>query len=470
MNRCLLIPPFTVHSILTSIGIMLCYASIARPPQHVSRVTIPLRREELRRNRAASPTYRAKSRGASPTRLVSPIPDKRSHNMNQTQHKPASRGSDSIHQVAASQSQSVDAMMAAMHLNDHGAGENGTLSAPSDDRGYVPSGVSAGVVDNMGSIISHAVSSIGEEGSYMMSNSQILPGGGDIVKSGTTLSKSTLKKNLKRGYSVPIRFANANKTNELDIYFTNGGGKINYINLPPLHRSLRKTTGMDKKSHNKEQVSKHFDGLDCVFSYVNPRHRYEHCSVDDSMETSLKFCNLGEQHALHIYWINYEGVPVFRRKLDPGENYIEHTFATHCWIVYDLSTENNLLIHLGTEAVTASQKYSIVWNPADSSSNKASVMSQEMNDSIESSLDNTNNVTLIKVQKKAMLSTSVERLKPGVRTTLFEKREIRAGEQENNLRKSSIAYASDAVRNACIKFNVSVAPMSSSNYTPSNAA
>ena len=60
-----------------------------------------------------------------------------------------------------------------------------------------------------------------------------------------------------------------------------------------------------------------------------------------------------------MYWVDYEGNAVLRRTLNPGEGYLEHTYATHCWILHEKLSDEYVLIILGTESSDAQQRYSL---------------------------------------------------------------------------------------------------------------
>jgi hypothetical protein len=54
--------------------------------------------------------------------------------------------------------------------------------------------------------------------------------------------------------------------------------------------------------------------------------------------TSIVFMNESGRE-LAIYWVNYAGQPVFYRFLDPGDFYVQQTYLTHPWMIYDQATE-----------------------------------------------------------------------------------------------------------------------------------
>jgi hypothetical protein len=60
-------------------------------------------------------------------------------------------------------------------------------------------------------------------------------------------------------------------------------------------------------------------------------------SQTGDMPTSIVFMNeYGRE--LAVYWVNYAGQLVFYRILDPGDFYVQQTYLTHPWIVYDQAT------------------------------------------------------------------------------------------------------------------------------------
>ena len=61
-------------------------------------------------------------------------------------------------------------------------------------------------------------------------------------------------------------------------------------------------------------------------------------------------------------WLDYDGQPVLRRSLLPGESYMEKSFASHPWLVRDASKKHSLLLTLGRRAAQVKAKFSAVWN------------------------------------------------------------------------------------------------------------
>lgn len=57
-------------------------------------------------------------------------------------------------------------------------------------------------------------------------------------------------------------------------------------------------------------------------------------SVDGKEQATLTFRNQLSEEA-HFYWIDYHGMPVYYKSLQPGESWVQQTFISHPWVVLD---------------------------------------------------------------------------------------------------------------------------------------
>ena len=62
------------------------------------------------------------------------------------------------------------------------------------------------------------------------------------------------------------------------------------------------------------------------------------CSQDDAHELRIKFCNNDNSHVCDVFWVDYDGRDVHRKRLEPGESYMEASFVSHPWRVRDCAT------------------------------------------------------------------------------------------------------------------------------------
>lgn len=76
----------------------------------------------------------------------------------------------------------------------------------------------------------------------------------------------------------------------------------------------------------------------------------------------IRFCNSDMSHSMETYWVDYDGQLVVRRVLGPGESYLESSWATHPWVIRDRTTDEALLVVVGSDAAIMDQFYSAVWN------------------------------------------------------------------------------------------------------------
>ena len=76
----------------------------------------------------------------------------------------------------------------------------------------------------------------------------------------------------------------------------------------------------------------------------------------------IRFCNSDMSHSMETYWVDYDGQLVVRRVLGPGESYLESSWATHPWVIRDRTTDEALLVVVGSDAANMDQFYSAVWN------------------------------------------------------------------------------------------------------------
>ena len=155
--------------------------------------------------------------------------------------------------------------------------------------------------------------------------------------------------------------------------------------------------------------------------------------------------------------MDYNGSATLRRVLLPGEGYIEHTYASHCWILRDVQTDQYMMIIIGNEASYASQRYSLAWNPSFGGM-KASIMARDMGDDVEPNL-NRNSTKASQKNSNRLLSSGRSILgHSGFRTTVFEKRETRKGEGDAVIRNESRFDAKDDFRDAATKLTVTIVP------------
>ena len=71
-----------------------------------------------------------------------------------------------------------------------------------------------------------------------------------------------------------------------------------------------------------------------VFALGSPRDlsRFQVRSVDDEVATTVKFSNVSVV-PVQIFWIDYDGRPLPRMRLEPGESYTEASWQSHPWFV-----------------------------------------------------------------------------------------------------------------------------------------
>lgn len=71
-----------------------------------------------------------------------------------------------------------------------------------------------------------------------------------------------------------------------------------------------------------------------VFALGSPRDlsSFKIHSVDDEVATTVKFSNVSVV-PVQVFWIDYEGRPLPRMRLEPGESYTEASWQSHPWFV-----------------------------------------------------------------------------------------------------------------------------------------
>jgi hypothetical protein len=55
-------------------------------------------------------------------------------------------------------------------------------------------------------------------------------------------------------------------------------------------------------------------------------------SLQGAVSTKIRFINR-TAHAVHVYWLNYQGKRVLYQTLGPGQSYVQQTYLTHLWVV-----------------------------------------------------------------------------------------------------------------------------------------
>lgn len=61
-------------------------------------------------------------------------------------------------------------------------------------------------------------------------------------------------------------------------------------------------------------------------------------SHDSKLNTKVTFVNPTGGSA-RIYWLNYQGRREFYKTLNPGESFVQDTYATHPWVVTDANED-----------------------------------------------------------------------------------------------------------------------------------
>jgi len=160
--------------------------------------------------------------------------------------------------------------------------------------------------------------------------------------------------------AISVEFTNHAPDREADVFFTSGK-KLASFSVEPGHAAKRRTQG----SAPAEPVPGPEEGVSLELAPLQMRAVEERCSITDIDEVTLQFCNHNTTGAIEVSWLDYDGQPVLRRSLPPGESYMERSFASHPWLVRDASKKHSLLVTFGARAAQAKSRFSAVWNASE---------------------------------------------------------------------------------------------------------
>ena len=161
----------------------------------------------------------------------------------------------------------------------------------------------------------------------------------------------------ERTEAITVDFANHAPDREADVYFTSGR-KLGSFSVEPGCMGRRRTQG----GPPAEPAPQQGEGVTLELAPLQMPETEERRSVEDDDEITLQFCNHDTAGAIEVSWLDYDGQPVLRRSLLPGESYMEKSFASHPWLVRDASKKHSLLLTLGRRAAQVKAKFSAVWN------------------------------------------------------------------------------------------------------------
>lgn len=69
-------------------------------------------------------------------------------------------------------------------------------------------------------------------------------------------------------------------------------------------------------------------------------------SKEGEVPTTIEFHN-GTEEPVGVYWVDYAGQERFYKRLEPNEDYIQDTFATHPWVVRTVSDHKRVAVVIG---------------------------------------------------------------------------------------------------------------------------
>ena len=181
-----------------------------------------------------------------------------------------------------------------------------------------------------------------------------------------------------------VRFTNWAQAKAADVFFMKlEGARVKHSLLAPGEAATKLTAGAPPQRRRKA-----FAGIDVALAPRQPAvaegagaegagaggagaagagayraHPGEAvCSQDDAHELRIKFCNNDNSHVCDVFWVDYDGHDVHRKRLEPGESYMEASFVTHPWRVRDCATGEELRVGVGAETLASAQCFSVVWN------------------------------------------------------------------------------------------------------------
>eukprot|EP00937_MAST-01D_sp_MAST-1D-sp2_P007607 g7607.t1 len=158
--------------------------------------------------------------------------------------------------------------------------------------------------------------------------------------------------------AVPVHVANHDAQRPADVYVTSGA-RVGSFTLAPGSSQTRHTRGA---APSLPDAALPGAGVQMELSPLSMRATEERCSLDDEDAVTLMFSNYDTVGEVEVSWLDYDGRPVFRRALKPGESYMERSFASHPWLVRDAAKENSMLVTLGCQAARAKARFSAVWS------------------------------------------------------------------------------------------------------------